>query len=204
MHDSAYIYVYSQQLVLDYSVIIRKCDMARQGFHRSSSQINLHFSDMRTSPLNRLESPVVFAVDHLRVVIYFEQSRVAAVTLRRLAIQNSDRCQHALLSNWHSLVVQATLGDLQVALTHIIALHQVGLDRWNVIELLKLDSIVDGWGLQERVALGVGHCIRVCRFKTRASSKLRLHQSSFLMSHWLEVNVGLFLHNHRTDLVLVV
>lgn len=77
--------------------------------------------------MDRLECPVVFAVNHLRVVLHLEQRRVAAVC--KLVINHVDRSQHALLTNWHSLVVYTGLvSNIEVALAHIVALHQVRLN----------------------------------------------------------------------------
>lgn len=112
---------------------------------------------MSRSPLQRLECAVVLAVKQLRIVVHLAEHWVLAV--RHLAVEHVNGGKDAFLSNRHGFVVDAyadLLDIVEIALAHVIALHQVRLHRWDVVQLFKFHSVIDSW-LEQWIALGVLH-----------------------------------------------
>ena len=81
----------------------------------------------------------------------------AAIKLR---VEDVDGSEDALLTHGHGFVVQSCLAPrpLQVSLAHVglAALHEVRLDRRDVVQFLQLDAVVDD-GSEEWIALRVVH-----------------------------------------------
>ena len=78
------------------------------------------------SPLQGLEGAVVLPVQQLRAVVHLAQHWMVLVI--NLAVKHVDWCQDAFLAHGHGLVVDANaylVHVVEVALAHVVALHQV-------------------------------------------------------------------------------
>ena len=124
--------------------------------------------------------------------------------LHQLAIHDVDGGEHALFPHGHRLVVYGTAAHspyIKVTLAHVVALHQIRLDRGDVIQLLELDAVVDGRCGQQRIALRMRH-LQVGRC-LECAAKATLQQLRFLVAHRLQVNVCFLFHHEGAHLALL-
>jgi len=107
------------------------------------------------SPLQRLQCPIILPIYNGGPSINFRKHRVVLVS-SQLRVHHVDGRQHALFAHRHSLIVKSwcVKGTLTDSVTH---LHQVRLYRWNVVEFLQLDSVVNLRRLQKWVAFRMDH-----------------------------------------------